>query len=282
VRLSTSRPAQHASRREWWFCTLGGAARARRLLGREFLQGGTCVIVAGFIGPPCLNGSQARRRVKSPGADGDPARGEPRLPEERGAAFLAEGVSRFRHGVEPSQVRIFILDLQVSDIGGCGGHMVPREAPAPVAMAVEDVPEVSEDLEGNRPAKTPPRGPGCRVHALPPPRGRLSHRRIRRRSPAMTEEPRRSTTTPCPGRASRGTRSPAAGVAQFDRRTWYMPRSGRRRYACSTAHPEQGRGRPDRWTRHRDRSSGDHCPPPVSRAPRRDGCSHERAGRHVR
>ena len=47
----------------------------RRLLGREFVQGGTGVIVAGLVGPPCLNCFQVRRRVKSPGANGDPVSG---------------------------------------------------------------------------------------------------------------------------------------------------------------------------------------------------------------
>src|SRR5262249_41923167 len=142
----------------------------RRLLGSEFLQNGTCVIVAGLVGPPCLNRFQPSRRVKSPSADRDPVSAEPRLPEKRGAAFLAEGVSRFRHWIEPSQIRISIVDHEVGDIGRWGGHMVTREAPAPVAMAVEDVPEVSEDLEENRAAKAPPRCPGCRVHSsrLPP------------------------------------------------------------------------------------------------------------------
>jgi hypothetical protein len=137
----------------------------RRLLGSEFLQGGTCVIVAGLVGPPRLNRFQSGRRVKSPSADRDPVSGEPRLPEKRGAAFLAERVSCVRHGIEPSQSRICILDREVGDIGRCGGHVVTREAPAPVAMAVEDVPKVSEDLEGNHAAQAPPRCPGSGVHA---------------------------------------------------------------------------------------------------------------------
>jgi hypothetical protein len=47
------------------------------------------------------------------------------------------------------------------------------EAPAPMAMAVEDVPEVSEDLEGDPSAKASPRCPRCRIHVLTPPCGRL-------------------------------------------------------------------------------------------------------------
>ena len=131
------------------------------------------MIVTGLAGPPGTNCFQVRRRVKSPGADGDPVRSDPRLPEKRGAAFLAEGISRIRHRVEPPQVAIIILDLKVSDIGGCRGHVMACEAPAPMAMAVEDVPEVSEDLEGDPAAKASPRCPRCRIHALPPPCGRL-------------------------------------------------------------------------------------------------------------
>src|SRR5215472_3354838 len=145
-----------------------------RLLGREFLQGGTCMIVAGLVGPPCLNCFQLRRRVKSPGANGDPVSGQPRPPEKRGAAFLAEGVSRLGHWVEPPQVAFIIFDLQVSGFGRGGGHVMTGEAPAPVAMAVDDVPQVSEDLEGDPTAKAPPRGPGCRAHVRAPPYGRLS------------------------------------------------------------------------------------------------------------
>src|SRR5215472_17696303 len=132
------------------------------------------MIVAGLAGPPCVNCFQVRRRVKGPGADGDPVSGEPRLPEKRGAALLAEGISRIRHWVEPPQFAIIILDLKVSGIGSCGGHVMACEAAAPVAMAVEDVPEVSEDLEGDPTAKAPPRSPGCRVHVRAPPCSRLS------------------------------------------------------------------------------------------------------------
>jgi hypothetical protein len=71
---------------------------------------------------------------------------------------------------EPGRPPELAPNCSVARAGGCpvrsvAGHVVTREAPAPVAMAVEDVPEVSEDLEGNRPAKAPPRCPGCRVHA---------------------------------------------------------------------------------------------------------------------
>jgi hypothetical protein len=131
------------------------------------------VIVAGLVGPPCLNRFQVRRRVKSARANGDPVRAQPRLPEKRGAALLAERISRIRHRVEPSQVAIIILDLQVSDTGGRGGHVMTGKAPATVAMAVKDVPDVSDDLEGDPSAKAPPRCPGCRVHVLAPPSSRV-------------------------------------------------------------------------------------------------------------
>jgi len=49
------------------------------------------------------------------------------------------------------------------------------EAPASMAMAVEDVPEVSENLKGNRSAKALSRRSGCRIHALAPLKWRLSN-----------------------------------------------------------------------------------------------------------
>src|SRR5579863_1442845 len=104
-----------------------------RLLGPEFPQRGAHVIVTGLVGPPCLNRFQPGRRVKGSGANRDTVRGELRLPEERGTAFPAEGVSRFRHRIEPSQLRAIVLDRQVGRIGRGGGHVVTREAPAPVA-----------------------------------------------------------------------------------------------------------------------------------------------------
>src|SRR5215469_2346349 len=154
------------------------------------------MIIAGLAGPPCVNCFQVRRRVKGPGTDGDPVSGEPRLPEKRGAAFLAEGISRIRHWVEPPQVAFIILDLQVCDTGGGGGHVMTGEAPATVAMAVEDVPEVSEDLEGDPTAKAPPRCPGCRVHVLAPPCGRLSFS-----APARSSAAARFRTQPVSGEA---------------------------------------------------------------------------------
>src|SRR5215470_720890 len=168
------------------------------------------MIIAGLAGPPCLNCFQVRRRVKGPGADGDPVSSEARLPEERGAAFLAEGISRVRHWVEPPQVAIIIPDLKVGGIGGCGGHVVACEASASVAMAVEDVPEVSEDLEGDPTAKAPPRCPGCRVHVLAPSLRQVMHWRAgpRYRPPARRAADHaegtaaatmcRSTTAPAP------------------------------------------------------------------------------------
>ena len=202
------------------------------------------MIVAGLVGPPGPNCFQVRRRVKSPGADGDPVRSEPRLPEKRGAAFLAEGISRIRHRVEPPQVAIIILDLKISDIGGCRGHVMACEAPAPMAMAVEDVPEVSEDLEGDPTAKASPRCPRCRIHVLPPPCGRL-----RLDAPGQVTAPASRTSRSCRRhrRHNTGTFQPAPdpGPGQI---TWrILARLTRSWKWCHLMPPGHARG-PGCWT----------------------------------
>src|SRR5215472_12218995 len=96
------------------------------------------------------------------------------------------------------------------------------EASATVAMAVEDVPEVSEDLEGDPTAKAPPRCPGCRVHVLAPPCGRLSSC-----TPGQVIArggPDRPVVRPARTRWRPGqTRAQAAAVARAGRRLAHLP-----------------------------------------------------------
>src|SRR5262249_50087433 len=141
--------------------------------------------------------------------------------------------------VEPPQVAIIILDLKVSGIGSCGGHVMACEAAAPVAMAVEDVPEVSEDLEGDPTAKAPPRCPGCRVHVLSPPRGRLclgAPGRViapaRRAARSCGRHRRRNTGPPSSRRQIPGPPGSGGGSSPG------YPDPGRRITSCHLAIPE--------------------------------------------
>jgi hypothetical protein len=129
------------------------------------------------------------------------------------------------------------------------------EAPAPMAMAVEDVPEVSEDLEGDPTAKASPRFPRCRIHVLPPPCGRL-----RLDAPGQVTAPASRTGRSCRRHRSRNTqahsnrrqipdpaRSPGGSPSDYVTRSWkwchLMPPGRARGPGCWTVSAQNGRSR---------------------------------------
>jgi len=95
--------------------------------------------------------------------------------------LLEWAVPGFRHGVEPAQIRISVLDREVGGAGRRGGHMVACEASAAVAMAVEYIPKVPEYLEGHRAATRTAPMPSVSCSCLLPSSGRLAAEWLRQR-----------------------------------------------------------------------------------------------------